>query len=259
VRILNEVLAQPGFSPALIGVGLVMYGAWTLAYLYIIISCFKQKSYGVPMITLCFNVIWEFCFSFNVMGSNLFWFFVWGNRLWFVFDVVIALQFFLYGRAQQVIPVLQRHFYLLAVATLLACSVGLYTFSFYFNDIQGAASSMTMNLVMSILYIFMLFNRPDCRGLSYPAAWLKMIGTAGGSVFLYVWWPAQFQNGRLIRHPEIPEPRTYSFMLFLYISIFVIDCTYIYLFAKRRRELASGTLPAVAQSSLAPGQPIPSL
>ncbi|MEZ4406436.1 MAG: hypothetical protein R3A52_08180 [Polyangiales bacterium] len=63
--------------------------------------------------------------------------------------------------------------------------------------------------------------------MSYGAAWLKMIGTAAGSVFLYRWWPAQFVNGRLITHPTIAEPVTYSYMVFLYVSILLADCVYI--------------------------------
>ena len=215
-----------------------MYLAWTTAYLFIIISCFKQKSYGIPMVVLCFNVIWEFYFSFNVLGSDLFYFFVWGNRLWFVFDVIIVYQFFRYGRERQVIPFVKKYFYPIAIFTLIMMAIGIYTFSFYYNDLQGASSSMTINLVMSILFIFMLFYRyEDCNGLNYPAAWLKMIGTAAGSVFLYVWWPAQFENGELINHPGIPEPPTYSWMHFLYVGILLVDLVYVWQLGKRRKEL----------------------
>ena len=235
--LLNEILAQPGFSPGLLLVGCVMYGAWTAAYFFIIVSCFKQKSYGVPWVCLVFNVVWEACFSFNLLDQRLFWFFLWGNRLWLAFDLVIATQFLMYGPRVQVQPLLRRYFYPVAALTLALCVGGLVTFTPFFNEFTGSASSMMMNFVMSLLYIFMLLERPDLKGISYPAAWLKMIGTAGGSVFLYFWLPAQFENGHLRTHPDVPTPRTWAFMWYLYISIFVIDCIYIALVAKRRKEL----------------------
>lgn len=236
-NLLSEILAQPGFSPAMMVVGGVMYLAWTAAYVCIIVSCHRQKTYGVPWAFLIFNVIWEFCFSFNVLDQRLFWFFLWGNRLWLVFDIVIAVQFLAYGRAVQVQPFLKRHFHEVALGTFLLNAVGLATFTPFFNEFTGAASSMMMNFGMSLLYIFMVFDRPDLRGLSYPAAWLKMIGTGAGSVFLYHWLPAQFADGHMITHPDVPTPRTYSFMHFLYVSIFLIDCLYIALLTRRRREL----------------------
>lgn len=235
--LLNEILAQPGFSPGLLLVGCVMYGAWTAAYFSIILTCHRQKSYGVPWVSLVFNVVWETCFSFNLLDQRLFWFFLWGNRLWLAFDLVIAAQFLMYGPRVQVQPLLRRHFYPVAALTLAFCVGGLVTFTPYFNEFTGSTSSMMMNFSMSLLYIFMLLERPDLRGISYPAAWLKMIGTAGGSVFLYFWLPAQFENGHMRSHPDVPTPRTWTFMWYLYISIFVVDCIYIALVAKRRREL----------------------
>src|SRR5688572_16772483 len=115
---IHDILAEPGFNWWMIAVGVIMYGAWTTAYVCIITSCFRQKSYGVPFVCLCFNVILEFSFSTMILYQGLFWFFKWGNLLWFVFDVIIAYQFFRYGREQQVIPFIKEHFYSIAIVTL---------------------------------------------------------------------------------------------------------------------------------------------
>ncbi len=101
---LDEILAQPGFSPSQLAVGAVMYLAWTAAYVHIIWKGFKDKSYGVPWSSMMLNVCWEALFSFNLTDAKLFWFFLWGNRLWLVFDLMIVYQFFRYGREVQVIP-----------------------------------------------------------------------------------------------------------------------------------------------------------
>jgi iron complex outermembrane receptor protein len=235
--IVSRILAEPGFTPALLGVAVVLYAAWTAAYLCIIVRCHRDQSYGVPFASLSFNVVWEACYSFNLLDQRLSPFFLWGNRAWLLFDLVLYYQFLRYGPKVQVLPWLARFFYPAALVTLVLNAVGLATFTSAFHAYTGSASSMAMNFSMSILYIFMLSNRPDLRGLSYPAAWLKMIGTVAGSVFLYSWLPAQYAGGELYRHPGVPPPGNFHFMHFLYVGIFVADVVYITLFTIRRREL----------------------
>ncbi len=246
MSVLDEILALPGFTPALLPVGAVMYAAWTAAYVSVIRQGCRQKTYGVPMVSLCLNVVWETIFSFNLTGAKLPAFFVWGNRFWLAPDVVILALFFLYGRENQTVPWVRRYFYPVAVGTLVAAAVGLPTFTLYFNDLKGVASSMFMNLAMSAMYFPMLWNRPDLRGLGVSSAWLKMLGTAAGSVFLYHWWPAQFDHGVLTTHRWVREPGTFSFMLFLYVGIFVLDCVYIALLTARKRALAAAPPPGPA-------------
>jgi hypothetical protein len=85
-----------------------------------------------------------------------------------------------------------------------------------------------INMGMSILFVFMLFARPDLRGLSYPVAWLKMLGTACESIMCIWWMPA--------KHPEITN---FSFFYFLYITTFLFDCIYIAQLSAARRSLSS--------------------
>jgi iron complex outermembrane receptor protein len=236
---ISELLKQPGFTPMTLVLGVVLYGAWTVAYVCIIVRSFRDRTYGVPLVALCFNIVWEFCWSFNVLHQELLPFFVWGNRFWFVFDVVLAWQLFRYGRDAQVIPKIREYFHSIVIGTTVLSAVGLCGYTWYFGDYTGTASSMSMNLSMSILFIFMLFQRPDLRGLSYPAAWLKMIGTGSASLFLVTWFPAQFPDGRLIKHPEVLRPPSFLFLYFVYTSIFLFDCTYIYLLHRRRKELTT--------------------
>ncbi len=89
----------------------------------------------------------------------------------------------------------------------------------------------------------MIYFRPDLKGLSYPAAWLKMIGTASGALLCVWWYPAQFSDG--LRIPsleigqEIPEPPVYGYLYTIYILIFLIDWLYIYLLRNARLKLAA--------------------
>jgi hypothetical protein len=226
-------------------VGAVMFGAWTLAYAQIVLVCFRQKTYGLPLASIFLNIAWEFLFSFNVVAPGVVAL-VWGNRLWFIVDCVIVLQVFLYGKQAQTNPWVRQHFYAISIASLLASLAGLYAFTTYFNDVYGLATSFLMNFAMSILFIGMLFARPDLKGLPYGAAWWKMIGTLAGAVFCYIWWPMQFENGTLIRPPGIQQPSNSNLLYFLYVTIPIIDALYIYLHRQRQKAIRALTRPAGA-------------
>jgi hypothetical protein len=240
----DELMAQPGFSPTQAAVGAVMYLAWTVAYGIIIYRGFKDRSYGVPWPCIVLNVAWEAIFSFEITHAKLHWFFLWGNRFWFVFDLLIIYQLARYGRDAQVVPWLKKWFYPLFALSAVTAFAAIYTFTLYFNDVKGVASSMSMNLVMSIAFPLFHLSRPGREGLSTAAAWLKMVGTLAGSFFLAVWWPAQFVDGHLRTHPHIAEPTTYWFMYFLYTMIFVFDCIYIALCVRDDRERKLSGAPA---------------
>lgn len=228
---------QHDLTPTLMVLGAVMFGAWTLAYAQIVYVCFKQKTYGLPLASIFLNIAWEFLFSFNVVAPGVVAL-VWGNRLWFVVDCVIVLQVFLYGKQNQTNPWVRDNFYLITVASLVLSLAGLYGFTTYFNDVYGLATSFLMNFAMSILFIAMLFARPDLKGLPAGAAWTKMLGTLAGAAFCYVWWPMQFDAaGTLIRPPYIRQPPNSNLLFFLYLTIPLIDGVYIYLHRQRRKAL----------------------
>lgn len=242
-RLLDNILSEPGFSVPVLIIGVLMYLGWLIAYGIIIRVCFQQRTYGIPLVNICLNICWEFIFSFN-LAAPLSAFFVWGNRLWLLLDCVLLYQLIRFGRQSQRVPWLRENFYPTLAATFVLSAAGLWTFTFYFNDLMGVASAFGINLLMSALFLPFFFSRQDLLGLNYTAAWFKMIGSVLGAVFVYLWWPAQFVNaadgaGRhLLGYPEIPEPTTYSFTIFLYLGIFFLDCWYIWLLGKRRKELA---------------------
>jgi len=224
-------------TPTLMVAGAVMFGAWTVAYGQIVLTGFRDKTYGLPLPSIFLNIAWEFIFSFNLVADGepaL----VWGNRLWFAVDCVIVLQVFLYGPQAQLNPWIRKHFYAISLASLVGSVAGLYCFTTYIGDVYGLATSFLMNFAMSILFISLLFARPDLKGLPYGAAWAKMIGTLAGAVFCYIWWPLQFDpSGTLVRPPFIQQPPNSYLLYFLYATIPVIDGLYIYLNHQRRKEL----------------------
>jgi hypothetical protein len=69
---------------------------WTLAYIFIIIRSFRDKTYGMPFWALSFNICWEFIFSTLLSDHGqptqlLF------NRIWVILDVFILFAYFKYG------------------------------------------------------------------------------------------------------------------------------------------------------------------
>jgi hypothetical protein len=217
----------------------VMFGGWTLAYGQTVARCFKEKTYGLPLAIIFMNVGWEFVFAFEFVAPGV-PALVWGNRLWFFGDVVVVTQVFLYGKDAQTNPWVKKHFYLISVAGVLLSTLFVYYFAKYFNDVYGLALSFMINFVESILFIDLLLSRPTLRGLPYGAAWTKMIGTAAGALFCYLWWPMQFDaTGTLIRAPHVQRPQDFHLLYFLYLTIPVIDCLYIYLYREQRKALSA--------------------
>jgi hypothetical protein len=230
---------QHDLTPTLLVVGAVMFGAWTVAYAQIVYVCFRDKTYGLPLPSILLNISWEAIFGFQLIAPGVLAL-VWGNRLWFVVDCLIVLQVFLYGKQAQTNPWLKRWFYPITIAGLVMSFVGLLFFTTYINDVYGLATSFLMNFAMSLMFIALLFSRPDLRGLPYAAAWAKMIGTLAGAVFCTLWWPMQFDaSGTLVRPPYIQRPPNSDLLFFLYFTIPLIDLLYIYLHRQRQREIAA--------------------
>lgn len=204
---------------------------WGVAYYQVIVTCFKQKTYGIPIAAICMNITWEILSVFFWVAVREEPAFHYSDIAWLCMDLVIISQLFYFGRAQQTIPQIRDHFVLVVVGTLILAFWGQYTFPMTYRDEDGFVLAFIINMGMSILFPFMCFARPDLRGLSYSVAWLKMLGTLCESIMCTQWMPA--------KHPEITN---FSFFYFLYITTFLFDCIYIAQLAAARKKLTAGSL-----------------
>jgi hypothetical protein len=198
---------------------------WIAAYLLIIRRGFLDRAYGVPMVALALNFTWEFLYAVvyrpvGTIPTILRW-------SWFLTDAVIVCQFFLYGRENQTIPEARQYFYAMGTFTFTAAFFAQLTYHWHFHDRWGYEDAFTINLLMSILFIYFFFYRTGLAGLSYGAAWCKMLGTALLSV----------TNLTQRREPWRP----YSFMIYLYVATFLFDVLYIVLL---RRAIVQESRPA---------------
>ncbi len=176
-----------------------------------------DKTYGMPLAALCANISWEGIFSFIYPHSPPQ---LYINYIWFLIDVLIVMQFLKYGRSE--FPSLSNKKFIAMFLLALATCFGLVlSITREFNDWQGAYAAFGQNLMMSVLFIVMLFNRNDLRGQSIFIGLFKMLGTAISSLAFYLYQP--ISQG--------------SFILpFLFISIFIYDLIYVILIYQKSHE-----------------------
>lgn len=193
---------------------------WTLTYLLIIRQGFLDRTFGMPLAALCANLSWELIFAF-VYPHDLPQRAV--NVVWFSFDVVILIQLLLYGPRE--FSGLPRRFFYAAFALALATAFGaVLTITLELGDFDGAYSAFGQNLMMSILFVTMLYSRGSLRGQSVPIAALKMGGTALASFAFYFFNPDY--DGSIL-------------LPFLYVAILLFDGVYLgatVSYARRERK-----------------------
>ena len=205
-------------QPAMYNTLMIIGGLfWSITYILIIRRGFKDKTHGMPLAALCANISWEGIFSFIYPHSPPQ---LYINYVWFLIDVVIVMQFLKYGRPE--FPSLSKNKFIAMLLFSLATCFGLvFSITREFNDWQGAYAAFGQNLMMSVLFIVMLYSRNDLRGQSIFIALFKMLGTAISSLAFYLYQP--ISQG--------------SFILpFLFISIFIYDLIYVILIYQKLRE-----------------------
>jgi hypothetical protein len=204
------------FDAIMVGSGVL----WTLTYLLIIRQGFLHRTYGMPLVALCANISWEFIFAF-VYPHDLPQRAV--NVVWLSFDVVILIQLLLYGPRE--FATLPRRLFYAAFALALTTAFGaVLTVTLQFDDSDGAYSAFGQNLMMSILFVTMLYSRGSMRGQSVWIAVLKMGGTALASFSFYLFNPDY--DGSIL-------------LPFLYVAILIFDGIYVgatTAFARRERK-----------------------
>ncbi len=180
---------------------------WSLTYFLIIRRGLIDKTYGMPLAALCANISWEAIFSFIHPHSPPQ---LYINYMWFLLDAFILMQFLKYGKSE--FPALSnKKFSAMFLMTLVTAFCLVLFITYEFKDRDGAYAAFGQNLMMSILFIVMLFRRNDLRGQSIFIALFKMFGTAFASLAFYLYKPV--------------TQGSYLFY-FLFISILVYDLIY---------------------------------
>ena len=180
---------------------------WTATYILIIRRSFLDHTYGMPLVALCANISWECIFSF-IYPPTIIQHVV--NLVWFSLDVVIFLQLLRSG-PREFVDLSKRTFYALCGLALVTSFGAVLMTTITFHDF-GVYSAFGQNLMMSVLFLTMLYRRHSLRGQSMSIAVCKLLGTAFASLAFFLF---SSLSHRLVLFP------------FLYIAIFVYDIIYV--------------------------------
>ena len=192
---------------------------WTLVYIILIRRGITDKTYGMPLFALTFNLSWEFLFAFVFRESSGITLQFIVNTIWCVFDVVIAYTYFRYGRKEFPKTVDVKWFLPWSIAVFVVGFVTIYFSAVEFGPAWGARyTAFAQNLMMSILFIGMLVSRHNVSGQSLYVALLKWVGTAAPTIQIYA------QTGSKL-------------ILILGIGCFIYDALYTVMLYRQFREL----------------------
>lgn len=200
------------FTVLMLGSGIF----WILTYSLIIWHGFREHTYGMPLVALGANLSWEFIFSFVLPHAPIQ---RTVNIVWFSLDLVILFQLLRYG-PREFADLPKSMFFALVGLTLMTSFCTVLFVSLEFDDRRGAYAAFGQNLLMSVLFITMLYNRQSLRGQSLAIAGCKLVGTALASLAFYLYVP--LSAGSVL-------------LPFLYISIFFYDLIYVVLVYARGR------------------------
>jgi hypothetical protein len=201
---------------------------WTITYLLILKRSIQDRIIGMPMVALCMNIAWESIFSF-IYPSDKPQLYV--NYVWFCFDLVIVTQYLKLNKSAFSKYLPEKSFYP-AFCSVLA--MGFFNMLFATTELGTKLGShytaFEINLIMSVLFIYILLSSERTQGQSIYIATTKMIGTAFASVMSFLEFPAS------------------PLLNFLYIAIFLCDGTYTVLLhqklAVKELQLEQELMPA---------------
>jgi hypothetical protein len=209
---------------------------WAIAYVLIIRQCFKQRTYGLPLVAIVMNFTWELQYSLvqppRCDDGSVDLVKVAMILAWVALDCVIVWQLFRYGRAAQIIDEIRQYFPFVVVGSLLLAAAGNFAFARFHPEEAAPLSGLMINFVMSLLFVFFLFARPALEGIGWGASWFRV---AGNSVIF-------FANIFLLQENR---PNMRGFVLFLFAGTAVFDLAFMTLLHARRRALRTGAVPAI--------------
>lgn len=137
------------------------------------------------MVAICANISWEFIFAFihpqNALQQKI-------TMVWFALDIMILLQYLIYGRKDFKKYLSAARFYASFFITLVVTFLIILTITQEFNDFEGKYTAFSQNLMMSGLFISLLFWRGDLKGQSLAIAFCKMFGTLCASIAFYIYF-----------------------------------------------------------------------
>jgi hypothetical protein len=168
--------------------------AWTVVYMESIRMGFRDRTYAMPLAALALNFAWETLYAAHGLasGPNLQ---TVVNIVWALFDVGIIVTLFRFGRAE-FLGLGRGTFIGWAVSAFAASYVvqWLFVAQFGWRD-GGLYAAFLQNLLMSVLFIAMVWARRGTRGQSWVIAVAKWIGTLASTILFGAYFGSPFALG----------------------------------------------------------------
>jgi len=107
----------------------------------------------------------------------------WINIFWFVFDAIIVYQCFRYGKQYFLKKLNSKLFAIWLVVVFVFCFIIEYAFLIEFGKSIGAKyAAFLQNLIMSFLFLDLLFKRSNIAEFSMVVAICKWLGTLAPTI-----------------------------------------------------------------------------
>ena len=154
--------------------------AWTIVYLELIRTGFKEKACGMPLFALTLNLAWEVIYAVDGLFVSKSFIFVQSvaNVVWACCDIFILLTWFKFGK--QYLPDKAKNYFIPYSAIALIFGFVM-QFAFYFYcetpEIAAIYSAFAQNAAMSVMFLTMLFQRGNTKAQTLTIAVCKWIGT----------------------------------------------------------------------------------
>ncbi|MBL0175112.1 MAG: hypothetical protein IPP94_07580 [Ignavibacteria bacterium] len=159
---------------------------WVAVYAILIRNDRKYRIIEMPVIAGCSNFAWEILWS-GPYSPDTGQLLVWTYRAWLLLDVYIFYKVIVDGDKFVSTPFVKRNFKVLTVLTMLSLLV-LYNFYIMegYDTPIGAHTAYIAQLFISVYYLLLIFRLEDVTRLSYSIAWLRTLGTAMNTVFMFM-------------------------------------------------------------------------
>jgi len=156
---------------------------WTIVYIKLIRVGLKEKTYGMPFLALALNFAWEGLYAYIGITNkfiNIETFFI---LIWFLLDIVIVYTYLKYGAKYLPSFKAKKIFTPWTELIFIMSFIIQYYFYLEFGSSSKLYSAFILNLIMSILFINMLFTRQDTKGQNLIIAISKWLGTLAPTIY----------------------------------------------------------------------------
>ncbi|KAH8886654.1 hypothetical protein GQ53DRAFT_809638 [Thozetella sp. PMI_491] len=168
---------------------------WCLTFTEMMRLAVAQRSYSLPILSLCINVTWEFLYAFAKPHKELGLF--WMTFAWLVFDIAaVYASYRVAAHEWEHSPLVHDNIGLVFITTLLFCFSGHFALMMTIGpDEAYGYSSVSCGIIMEIGSLIQILRRNCTRGIStkftiyrYLGNWIAIFAAMHRAAA----WPEEF-------------------------------------------------------------------